>query len=95
MYNFGHSLSVHLSKAYKGFFANKLCPALRPIEKNDDITQLKFRFSKKEKKMTKSPSCTVNWKLLYCEFIKFQTITLWFEPDDIPFCFSFLINIFK
>ena len=50
MYNFGHSVSVHLSKAYKGFFANKLCPALRPIEKNDDITQLKFRFSNKAKK---------------------------------------------
>ena len=51
MYNFGHSVSVHLSKAYKGFFANKLCPALRPIEKNDDITQLMFRLSKKATKI--------------------------------------------
>jgi hypothetical protein len=47
MYNFGHNVSVYLSKAYKGFFANKLCPALRPIEKNYDITQLMFRFYKK------------------------------------------------
>ena len=31
-------VNVHLSKAYKGFFANKLYQVLRPIEKNDDFT---------------------------------------------------------